>query len=322
MKNTLTYNDMKNNPIEELRNLTSPVSEQEWAAIVNDSRYVQKFGGRPKMSPRGRAALIAGVAASLIAIPILFKTLTDHEKTTTQGQSASIEAPALPPAGPAAPAVPSAGGSPASVPPHTPEYQTTSTPNNQAVTKEAANQERRMQSTVAEARQTYAGKGVSSVCNFQPPLTRDSILTTPERVSKPVTEEDFKIESHRPAKSAYETEEMDAGQQDIADDFPKNNPAEESAANDEFFIPSAFTPNGDGLNDLFYVNANFEPKNYEIFIYSRGGDLMFTARDIRIGWDGKMHGRTLPHGVYPYIIKFKDSNGNEQTQQGQVLLIP
>ena len=76
MKNTNT--NMNNNPIEELRQMTSPVSEQEWASITSDKRYTQKFGRKNGLSPRGRAGIITGVAAALIAVPILVKTLTPH----------------------------------------------------------------------------------------------------------------------------------------------------------------------------------------------------------------------------------------------------
>ena len=51
---------MKNNPIEELRDLKAPVSEQEWESIVHDKRYVKKFGRKTGLSPKGRAALIIG----------------------------------------------------------------------------------------------------------------------------------------------------------------------------------------------------------------------------------------------------------------------
>ena len=75
---------MNNNPIEELRRMETPVSESEWDAIVHDKRYVQKFGRKPGLSPKGRAALIAGAAAVLIAIPILFKTLSNKSSEAAQ----------------------------------------------------------------------------------------------------------------------------------------------------------------------------------------------------------------------------------------------
>ena len=100
------------------------------------------------------------------------------------------------------------------------------------------------------------------------------------------------------------------------------HPEEPAAEAEQFFIPTAFTPNGDGLNDLFMVKANFEPRSFEMTVLNRGGDALFQTRDINIGWDGQLHGKLLPQGVYVCIIKYKDSQGNEHKQQGQVLLIP
>ena len=109
----------------------------------------------------------------------------------------------------------------------------------------------------------------------------------------------------------------------VEDVLKSDEPTEpEVPTADEFFIPSAFTPNGDGLNDLFYVKANFEPKSYELSIFNRNGDLVFITRDLNTGWDGSLHGKTLAHGMYVYVIKYRDTQGVEQKKQGQVLLIP
>ena len=79
---------MNSNPIDELRNMQVPVSEQEWESIVHDKRYVKKFGKKPGLSPKGRAALIAGAAAVLVSIPILFKTLSHKANDTAMDNQA------------------------------------------------------------------------------------------------------------------------------------------------------------------------------------------------------------------------------------------
>lgn len=133
-----------------------------------------------------------------------------------------------------------------------------------------------------------------------------------------------------PAKVQNSPSEQES---DVVDNMPENiddpyqtpeeyTPYNENTEEKQFFIPSAFTPNGDGLNDIFYVNANFEPRNYEIAIMSRGGDLVFHNRDFRIGWDGKIHGTIAQQGVYLYIIRYKDEKGEEKKVQGQILLLP
>ena len=75
---------MRNNPIEELRDLKAPVSEQEWESIVHDKRYVKKFGRKTGLSPKGRAALITGAAAVLLTVPILISTLSHKSNDTVQ----------------------------------------------------------------------------------------------------------------------------------------------------------------------------------------------------------------------------------------------
>ena len=90
---------------------------------------------------------------------------------------------------------------------------------------------------------------------------------------------------------------------------------------DEFFIPTAFTPNGDGLNDLFKVQANFVPNTFEMSIFNRKGELLFLSQDMGIGWDGQFRGQTLPSGVYVCIIKYTDRDGKMQKKQGQVMLL-
>lgn len=88
----------------------------------------------------------------------------------------------------------------------------------------------------------------------------------------------------------------------------------------ELFIPNSFTPNGDGINDIFKPVANFPVTNFEMSIYSRSGDRMFTSRNIEGGWDGQKYGTLTQDGVYLYVIKFTDPNGDSHTQKGQVIL--
>ena len=75
---------MNTNPIEELRQMEAPVTEEGWSSIVSDRRYARKFGRQNGLSPKGRAAIIGAAAAALIAVPILVKTLTHSPKETVQ----------------------------------------------------------------------------------------------------------------------------------------------------------------------------------------------------------------------------------------------
>lgn len=91
----------------------------------------------------------------------------------------------------------------------------------------------------------------------------------------------------------------------------------EPAFEEQFFVPNSFTPNGDGLNDLFQVVSNYEPKYFEIAIYARSGEMVFNTRNIHIGWDGDKH----PAGLYNYVVKYTNLQGKTQTKKGQVMML-
>ncbi|MFY0643365.1 MAG: gliding motility-associated C-terminal domain-containing protein [Bacteroidia bacterium] len=68
-----------------------------------------------------------------------------------------------------------------------------------------------------------------------------------------------------------------------------------------YHIPNAFTPNGDGNNEVFKpVLVNYQ--NYELRIYNRWGELMFQTTDVNEGWDGTYMGSPVQQGVYLYDI--------------------
>ncbi|MEM1134271.1 MAG: PKD domain-containing protein [Bacteroidota bacterium] len=88
------------------------------------------------------------------------------------------------------------------------------------------------------------------------------------------------------------------------------------------FLPNAFTPNGDGLNDGFEVKgANF--LNFELTIYNRWGEMIFQSTDRDQPWMGNFNGRPMPAGLYPYVVKFESEldPGEQMVRYGNVSLI-
>ncbi|MEO9483823.1 MAG: PKD domain-containing protein [Ekhidna sp.] len=71
--------------------------------------------------------------------------------------------------------------------------------------------------------------------------------------------------------------------------------------------PNAFSPNGNGVNDQFFVYPNDFIDSFEILIYTRWGELVFTSDNQDFQWDGIYRGRLLPPGTYAYIMKFSSS---------------
>lgn len=74
-------------------------------------------------------------------------------------------------------------------------------------------------------------------------------------------------------------------------------------------IPSAFTPNGDGVNDLWDVKYLQTYPNNKVDIYNRYGERVYSSIGYSIPWDGRLNGSYLPPGTYYYIIDPK--NGRE-----------
>lgn len=77
---------------------------------------------------------------------------------------------------------------------------------------------------------------------------------------------------------------------------------------DEILIPNIFTPNGDGMNDIFYAQTDGE-KLYELNIFSRFGTLVYTITSTKVWWDGRTHaGEELTPGTYYYVLKEVDGD--------------
>lgn len=90
-----------------------------------------------------------------------------------------------------------------------------------------------------------------------------------------------------------------------------------------FFIPDAFTPNGDGINEVFLMSIT-AITSYNIQIYSRWGELIFQSNDLNIGWDGinANTGKPAPEGGYTYKVQVRTIKNRRDIQKyGTVKLI-
>jgi gliding motility-associated-like protein len=74
------------------------------------------------------------------------------------------------------------------------------------------------------------------------------------------------------------------------------------------FIPNAFTPDDDDLNNEFTAvfPDNMKLASYEMYIYDRWGELVFYSQDPKQGWDASLAGFDAPDGVYSYLVKYKE----------------
>ena len=87
-----------------------------------------------------------------------------------------------------------------------------------------------------------------------------------------------------------------------------------------FFAPNTFTPNGDGINDVFVVNM-FTVISYKIQIFNRYGVPLFISNDLNNHWDGTFNGEQLPVGTYYYIINAIDLNGESIQKSGSITIV-
>ena len=86
------------------------------------------------------------------------------------------------------------------------------------------------------------------------------------------------------------------------------------------FIPSGFTPNGDGINDNFTIGWT-GVKDFEIRIYSRWGLLMYRSTDPNFAWPGTYQGGICPEGVYTYVAVGKGYLGEKKERAGTITLV-
>ena len=88
----------------------------------------------------------------------------------------------------------------------------------------------------------------------------------------------------------------------------------------EEYLPNAFTPNGDGKNDVLFVKSNVITE-MEFVIYNRWGQEVFNTRRIEEGWDGTFEGKLMTPDVYAYYIRATCISGDRFLKKGNVSLL-
>ena len=86
------------------------------------------------------------------------------------------------------------------------------------------------------------------------------------------------------------------------------------------YVPNAFSPNGDGTNDIFYVYGD-GIKTLQLRIFNRWGEKVFESDNQSNGWDGTYKGQLQPPGVYVYTVDLVYLNNRTRFKDGSVTLI-
>lgn len=89
---------------------------------------------------------------------------------------------------------------------------------------------------------------------------------------------------------------------------------------ENLFIPNAFTPNGDGLNDLFKVFSR-NMQSFRLVIVNRWGEIVFSNNDPEQGWDGTWKGAQAPEGVYTFQCEATGRSGRYHAEAGSITLL-
>jgi len=87
----------------------------------------------------------------------------------------------------------------------------------------------------------------------------------------------------------------------------------------DVFVPNAFSPNGDLVNDIEYVHGNCL-KDLDFVIYDRWGEKVFESTDLSKGWDGKFKGELMNPGVFVYYLTGTTFKGDAVKMQGNITL--
>ncbi|MDO9188213.1 MAG: gliding motility-associated C-terminal domain-containing protein [Bacteroidia bacterium] len=87
-----------------------------------------------------------------------------------------------------------------------------------------------------------------------------------------------------------------------------------------YFMPTGFTPNSDGINDSLHVHGR-GIESISLKIFDRIGEKVFESLDILVGWDGKLNEVPMNDGVFVYLLEVKYCNGETVKEQGSLTLV-
>jgi gliding motility-associated-like protein len=89
----------------------------------------------------------------------------------------------------------------------------------------------------------------------------------------------------------------------------------------EIYVPTAFSPNGDGMNETFYPVPVGIKKLHYFRVFNRWGQLIYATSTFNQGWDGKMGGKEQGNDVYVWMVEGVTETGKIITKRGTVTLV-
>ncbi|MBC8173105.1 MAG: gliding motility-associated C-terminal domain-containing protein, partial [Chitinophagales bacterium] len=89
----------------------------------------------------------------------------------------------------------------------------------------------------------------------------------------------------------------------------------------DIYIPNAFSPNGDGINDVLALIVVDPSRLVSFQIYNRWGEIVFDGGALNYTWDGTFNNDQQPMGVYAYMLSFLNDAGGQEIMKGNVTLV-
>lgn len=87
------------------------------------------------------------------------------------------------------------------------------------------------------------------------------------------------------------------------------------------YFPGAFTPNGDGRNDLFRALNADQLQSFKLQVFNRNGEQVFVSSHPSVGWDGRFRGMPQATGVFIWLCSYREPGGKFMQRRGTVTLV-
>ena len=90
----------------------------------------------------------------------------------------------------------------------------------------------------------------------------------------------------------------------------------------DIYLPNAFSPNGDNINDFFMPIFNCDAVTFfNLQIFDRWGNILFESQNKDKGWNGKYQDVNLNPGVYPFVIEYELHGAGKKVKAGEITLV-
>ncbi|MEL6131889.1 MAG: gliding motility-associated C-terminal domain-containing protein [Bacteroidota bacterium] len=87
-------------------------------------------------------------------------------------------------------------------------------------------------------------------------------------------------------------------------------------------VPGSISPNGDGINDFFFIEPGCKWTQYHLQILDNQSQVVFQSEKVHEVWDGTYQGKPLPQGFYQWKLKFvQEGTGNHIIENGEIVLV-